>query len=246
MEMRAPTAEEPPSPIARPVPGRASPTVAAVQSHHPEVRASLDGWLRAAQVLDARPLSPLTRTRLGDCRRITEELRAVLAGAEPGEGPPSGRVLRAAFAYGRVQGLCSMFVCPAAVFVEFLVAAPWNILGPRDPADPRTVRGSGTVLVGEAVALSRRHGRRGRVALQAENPRTRAFYERVGFRRIQAADQPLLLVPRRASGWSPSVVRVAEGRAGPEEERSPWLLLDLESREVGEARGAETFRATGP
>ncbi len=127
---------------------------------------------------------------------------------------------------GRVQALSSMFACPRATFVELLVSAPWNLLGPGDPPDPRTVRGAGTALVAAAARWSAARGCGGRVALQAENPRAAAFYARLGFRAIEISDEPLSLVPSGDRGWSPSILRVARGAPGPEEARSPWVVLD--------------------
>jgi len=239
-------AEEPPSTVTRPAQGRAVPTVVSLHPQHPAVRAVLEAWARSVSVLAGRPLSGLTRRRLADCHRISEELRAVLEGTEPGEGTSSERVLRAALAYGRVQGLCSAFGCPGGVFVELLVTAPWNLLGPEDPPDPRTVRGAGSALIADVVAWSERSGRSGRVALQAENPRTLGFYERAGFRRMGPDDHPLLLVPRRPDGFSASVLRLAHGRPAPEEEESPWLVRDPARIElVADRDRAEAMRATG-
>lgn len=233
-------AEEPPSLAARPAQGRAVAEVVSIHPQHPDVRAVLDAWSRSVSVLAARPLSALTRQRLEDCHRISEELRAVLSGKEPGEGLPSHRSLRAAIAYGRVQGLCSSFGCPSGAFIELLVAAPWNILGPDDPADHRTVRGAGSALVADIVSWSQRSGRSGRVSLQAENPRTLPFYARLGFRRMRADDHPLLLVPRGPSGWSASILRVARSRPGRNEERSPWLVRDPERIDASANAGLES------
>lgn len=220
------TLEEPPERTARPK-GRA--TVDRCTSLHPQdpaARITLDEWLGAVRVLESRPITPLTRQKLQDCRRIADELARVLAGTEPGEGTAAQRTLRAAVGSGRIQALSSMFACPGATFVELLVTAPWNLLGADDPPDLRTVRGAGAVLVAEALEWSRRRGCGGRVALQAENARSMGFYERVGFRRMAAGDRPLSLVPPGDRGWSPSIVRLALGVPGPEEEQSPWLVLE--------------------
>lgn len=221
------TMEEPPERTARGAPRAAGPRlgVSDLTGDPAGVAATARAWLESVPDLERRSLTPLTRARLADSRRITSELVAVLAGDEPGEGEASARVLLAAHAAGRVQGLAAAFACPGAVFIELLATAPWNLLGPDDPRDLRTVRGAGTALLGHAAAWSASTGAGGALALQAENPRTLAFYERLGFRRMGAGDLPLSRVPRGAGGWSDSIVRVAAGRPGAEEARSPWLLL---------------------
>lgn len=110
--------------------------------------------------------------------------------------------------------------------IELLVTAPWNLLGPEDPPDPRTVRGAGTALVAAASTWSVARGCGGAVALQAATLRAATFYERLGFRRMHAADGPLGLVPSGASGWSPEILRVAAGQPGPKEHDMPWLYLE--------------------
>jgi hypothetical protein len=50
----------------------------------------------------------------------------------------------------------------------------------------------------------------------------------MGFARMRPSDAPLSLVPQGDHGWSESILRLAKGRAGPEEEKSPWMLLDPE------------------
>ncbi len=217
--------DDPPEPIARPL-GRAVVQYSTPLISEGPAGATLDAWLSATRVIESRRLTPSTRLRLEDCRRICEELSQVLAGAEPGEGSSAERTLYAAMARGRIQGLCSMFACPRGTFIELLVTAPWNILGRDDPSDPRTQRGAGTALINVAEAWSRRRGCGGRVALQAENIRTLEFYERLGFSRMQSSDRPLSLVPSGDDGWSPSILRVARDMTGPEEERSPWLVLE--------------------
>ena len=232
---------------ARPDLRRAIFTVRDADPADPALHALLGAWISEGRALLGAPLAPEARLRVQDGVRIVEELVRVLVGEEPGEGRDDGRtVWLARSGDGRVQGVCSAFLCPRGVFVELLAAAPWNLLGPDAAADPRAVRGAGRSLVAHASRLSRAAGRGGRVALQAENVRCLRAYEHLGFVRMRPSDAPLALVPRGPRGWSASLLRVARGRPGPEEERSPWLLLDLESREVGEARGAETFRATGP
>jgi hypothetical protein len=119
-----------------------------------------------------------------------------------------------------------MFACPRGTFVELLATAPWNLLGPTDPRDPRTVRGAGTALVQAARQWSARRGCGGAVALQAANARAAAFYERLGFRAMHAGDAPLSLVPPGDAGWSPSVLRLSRGHPGSEESASPWMLLE--------------------
>jgi len=222
------TCEDPPSQLARLVQGRA-PGIAvstALDARDPAAHATLRSWLDAIAVLERRDLSPRTRARLGDSRRLCGELDRVLAGVEPGEGCAPERTLHVALARGRVHGMASMFARPGGTFIELLVTAPWNVLGADDPPDPRTVRGAGTALVAAASEWSRRRGCGGRVALQAENRRALVFYDRLGFRPMRPEDHPLSLVPRGRQGWSTSIVRVARGRCGVEEARSPWLLLD--------------------
>jgi hypothetical protein len=118
-----------------------------------------------------------------------------------------------------------MFACPRGTFIELLVTAPWNLLGPEDPPHFRSVRGAGTTLLAEAVAWSSSRQCGGRVALQAENPTAQAFYARMGFRPMRATDRPLSLLPRRPAGVSPSLVRLANGLEERPAEPSPWLVL---------------------
>ena len=236
--------EEPPSSTARVLQARAPSIVTLqVQLPAPLAQTTLRTWLEAVPLLARRDLSAATRDRLGDARRITEELANVLAGVEPGEGRASERTLHVALARDRVQGLCSMFACPRGTFIELLVSAPWNVLGPRDPPDPRTVRGAGTALIEAAVAWSARRGTGGRVALQAENPRAAAFYERLGFHRMVPGDDPLSVVPPGERGWSPEIQRVAQGRPGAEEARSPWVVLEPRQVPAAAAPPARTLAA---
>jgi hypothetical protein len=224
------TSEEPPSSTARaPAARAASLLCSAVPSADRAPRVVLDAWLEAAAVLERRPLSPRTRARLADFRAVASELARVLDGTEDGEGRASERTMVVATDRGRVQGLCSMFACPGATFVELLVTAPWNILGSEDPPDPRTVRGAGTALVAAASRWSARRGCGGAVALQAATLRAAEFYDRLGFRTMGAGDEPLRLVPPGERGWSPSVLRLATGRPGREERDSPWLLLEAQA-----------------
>jgi GNAT superfamily N-acetyltransferase len=224
----ASTSEEPPSSLARAAAvARASPVVCtSTDPRDPGTRATLQAWLDAIPVLERRPLSPTTRGRLEDSRAVIAELARVLSGTEEGEGRASERMLHLATSRGRVHGICSMFACPRATFIELLVTAPWNLLGPEDPPDPRTVRGAGTALVAAASTWSVARGCGGAVALQAATLRAAAFYERLGFRRMHAADGPLGLVPSGASGWSPEILRVAAGQPGPKERDMPWLYLE--------------------
>jgi GNAT superfamily N-acetyltransferase len=190
------------------------------------VRATLQAWLDAIPVLERRPLAASTRERLADSRTVVGELARVLDGLEPGEGRSADRSLHLATARGRVHGVCSMFACPRATFVELLVTAPWNLLGPEDPADPRSVRGAGTALVAAASTWSAARGCGGAVALQAATLRAAAFYERMGFRTMRQDDGPLGLVPPGEAGWSPEILRVAAGRPGPRDHEMPWLVLE--------------------
>ncbi|BDG06257.1 GNAT family N-acetyltransferase [Anaeromyxobacter oryzae] len=209
------------------LPGRASFRIAALAPDDPDLLATLREWDWVTRSLLTRgAVSAATRPRLEDSRRIVGELHRVLAGDEPGEGVAEERQVFAVRAGGRVQAVVALFACPRAVFVELLATAPWNLLGPGDPADARTVRGAGSALVTHASALARRLGRGGRVALQAENPRALAVYERLGFQRMQPSDAPLALVPRGEDGWSPAVLRLAQKKASREDAESPWMLLD--------------------
>lgn len=220
--------EDPPSQLARAAAAARAPSIVCSTLHPcaPAPRAALEAWLKAVPVLQRRELTDRTRLRLEDARRLCEELARVLTGEEPGEGRPAERTLHVAVARGRVLALSSMFACPRGTFIELLVTAPWNVLGPDDPSDPRTVRGAGSALVWAAARWSWRRGCAGRVALQAENARALAFYEHLGFCGMRPEDLPLTLVPPGELGWSGSILRLARGRAGAEEARSPWLLLD--------------------
>jgi hypothetical protein len=221
------TSEEPPTHLARATVARAFPIVCTIApAGDAGVRATLQAWLDAIPVLERRPLSARTRARLVDSRAVCTELARVLDGAEEGEGRASERTMHLATACNRVQGMSSMFACPDGTFVELLVSAPWNLLDDDDPCDPRTVRGAGTALVAAAVRWSVARGCGGAVALQAANAGAVAFYERLGFRAMRAGDDPLALVPRGEDGWSSSILRVASGHPGPEERRTPWMLLE--------------------
>ena len=165
---------------------------------------------------------------LEDSRRIVGELLRVLLGDEEGEGVAEERLVRAAVTGDRIQAVTSLYLCPRAAFIELIASAPWNLFGPDDRPDSRTVRGAGHALVIHAAALSRASGSGGRVALQAENTRSLALYRRMGFTPIRPSDAPLALVPRGGHGWSPAVLRLARGAAGPEERRMPWLVRDPE------------------
>ncbi|MFL5262888.1 MAG: N-acetyltransferase [Anaeromyxobacteraceae bacterium] len=191
-----------------------------------EVSRLVASWLADACVLEARPLSEASLLRLRDFRRIAEELRRVVLGDEDGEGTQEARTFHAAASAGRIQAVAALFACPRATFVEYLLAAPWNLLGPEDPPDLRVVRGAGQALLAKASAWSFARDAGGRVALQAENPRCLSFYARLGFTPIRLADDPFALVPRGRRGWSPEVRRIAAGRSTAEDERSPWLVLE--------------------
>jgi len=221
------SADEPPERIARPEARRAfSLSAERVSISDPTWCTTLDAWLDVIHRLERAPISPVTKAKLQDSRRICTELVHVLRGTEHGEGRVRERSLLAVRALGCTQALSSMFACPGGTFIELMATAPWNLLGRDDPPDPRTLHGAGSALVGEAVRWSQLRGCGGRVALQAENPRTLRFYERIGFRRMAPGDEPLALVPRGESGWSPEILRVAQGCPGPDEERAPWLVLD--------------------
>jgi len=221
------SADEPPQRTARPEARRAfSLSAERVSISDPTWCTTLDAWLDVIGPLKHAPVSPATKAKLEDSRRICSEFVRVLRGKEPGEGRGCERSLFAVRALGYTQALSSMFACPEGTFIELMATAPWNLLGKDDPPDPRTLHGAGSALVGEAVSWSRLRGCGGRVALQAENPRTLGFYQRIGFRRMAPGDKPLALVPRGESGWSPEILRVAEGCQGPEEERAPWLVLN--------------------
>ncbi len=199
----------------------------------PDLRAELRGWDWVARSLLSRGVSSATRPRLQDSRRIVAELLGVLEGQEEGEGTPPDRLLRAAVHRGQIQAVTSVFLCPRAAFIELLASAPWNLLAPEDPPDARSVRGAGRALVMHASVLARAAGAGGRVTLQAENPRSLAVYERMGFTRMLPSDAPLALVPKGGKGWSAPVLRLAQGKPGPEERSSPWMILDPDRLAAG-------------
>jgi GNAT superfamily N-acetyltransferase len=227
--MRA-THDEPDERRARPDHGRAPFHIAVgLDAGDPALHATLRGWDWIARSLLSRgAVAPQTRPKLEDSRRIVGELQRVLAGDEPGEGTDAERHVVAAVADGRIQAAAALFACPQAVFVELIATAPWNLLAAGDPPDARSIRGAGSALLSFAERWSRESGRGGRLALQAENPRAFGIYERMGFQRMRPSDAPLALVPQGDHGWSESILRLAQGRAGPEEEKSPWMLLDPE------------------
>jgi hypothetical protein len=218
--------EEPPERRARPDSGRAFEVRADLSPSDPLVRATLQDWIAASAVLAERPVCQRTRLKLQDCRRIAAEIVDVIDGIEPGEGTADHRRILAVTHRGRIQALAAVFACPRGAFVELLAAAPWNLLAPDDPCDLRTVRGAGVALLDATAARSALRGTGGRVALMAENPRSRERYERLGFRRMTPADRPLTLVPPGAAGHSASIRRLANGTPGPEEEQSPWMVLE--------------------
>lgn len=218
--------DEPPERRARPDTGRAFEARADLSPRDPLVRATLQDWIAATAVLAERPVSPRTRLKLEDCRRIAQELVDVIDGLEPGEGTSDARRILAVTHRGRIQALAAVFLCPRSTFVELLAAAPWNLLAPDDPCDLRTARGAGTALLHAASERGTARGTGGRLALLAENPRSRERYERLGFRRMTPSDRPLSLVPPGPGGHSASIARVAAGTPGPEEEQSPWMVLD--------------------
>jgi Acetyltransferase (GNAT) family len=221
------SSDEPPERTARPDAGRAPSLFAeSVPATDPRWCATLEDWLETIHLLERAPVSSLTRAKLQDSRRICTELLHVLSGSEQGEGRASERSLFAVRALGCTQGLSSMFACPRGTFIELMATAPWNLLGKDDPPDPRTLHGAGSALVAQAETWSRLRGCGGRVALQAENPRTLRFYARLGFRVMTPHDEPLALVPRGELDWSPEIQRVARGCPGPDEERAPWLVLE--------------------
>jgi hypothetical protein len=227
--MNATSFDDPEKRRARPVlqPGRAGFTIDPVSPSDPALNLALREWDWMARGLLARgAVSAQTRPNLEDSRRIVGELGRVLAGDEPGEGIQEHRSVFVARRIGCIQAAAALFASPRAVFVELVATAPWNLLGAADPPDARMVRGAGTALLQHASAWSLATGGGGRVSLQAENPRCRAYYEWLGFERMTAADEPYTLVPRGPRGFSEPVRRVAEGREGPDEQRSPWMLFD--------------------
>jgi GNAT superfamily N-acetyltransferase len=222
-------------------PRRASFLVTDLEPEDPTLHATLRGWDWVGRSLLTRgAVLPPTRLRLEDSRRIVGELLRVLTGDERGEGTADERHVVAAVADGRIQALATLFAPPRAVFVELVATAPWNLLGPDDPPDARSVRGAGAALLEHAARWSSATGRGGRVALQAENPRARALYERIGFAVMRPSDAPLALVPEGDTGFSASVLRLARGKAGADEARSPWMLRDPA------ASRAQAVRAGGP
>jgi hypothetical protein len=233
---------------ARPVsrPGRAFAVVLASPTD-PSLHVALREWEWTARGLLARgAVTERTRLHLEDSRRVVGELARVLSGDEPGEGDPEQRSVFVVRYRGAVQAAATLFMTSRAVFVELVATAPWNLLGSADPSDARAVRGAGTALVQHAAAWSLAAGRGGRVTLQAENPRCRAYYERLGFERMTAADLPYTLVPRGPRGFSEPVRRIAEGREGLEEQRSPWMLLDPARVPARSSGAAAAPGATAP
>jgi hypothetical protein len=219
--------KDPPERSARPGRGRASFTFQHLPPDDPELQETLRSWdWIARSLLAGGQVSQETRLRLEDVRRIATELARVLAGDEDGEGDAAERTVTVARHRGRIQAVSTWVPCRRSLFVELLAAAPWNLLAPGDPTDGRAVRGSGPALLGCLGRLSRTTGRAGRLALQAENPRARAVYERLGFAAMRPSDAPLANVPSGKKGWSDSVVRLARGRPGADERQMPWMLLD--------------------
>ena len=183
-------------------------------------------WEARARELRRRDVAVETRRRLSDDERLLEDLEETLTGDEPGEADAPERVLRVARCAGRVQAVAALFRAPRAVFVEYLVAAPWNLLGREDPPAIETRRGAGTALLVQAVRSSLATGLGGRVSLQAENPRCLAFYEHLGFAPVRASDQPRALVPRREGWWTTPVARLGAGVETLEDRQSPWMIFD--------------------
>jgi hypothetical protein len=234
-------ATEPPERRARPLRGRASFTVEHLPEDDPELEDALGSWdWIARSLLAGGQASAETRLRLEDGRRIAAEIARVLAGAEDGEGDAAERTVTVARHRGRIQAVATWLPCRRSIFVELLAAAPWNLLAPGDPPDGRAVRGSGPALLACLSRLSRTTGRGGRLALQAENPRARAVYERLGFSVMRPSDAPLANVPSGKKGWSDSVVRLARGRPGADERAMPWMLLDPD-RAARPGYGASRF-----
>ena len=216
-----------------------------VDASDPALHATLRGWDWVARSLLARgAVSSPTRVRLEDSRRIVGELLRVVSGDEPGEGVEAERQVVAATCDGRVQAVAALFACPGAIFVELVATAPWNLLAAGDPPDARAVRGAGGALLAHAERSSRASGRAGRVALQAENPRALALYERLGFAPMRPSDAPLSLVPRGAHGFSPSLLRLAQGRPSPQDVSSPWMLLEPARRPAPAAFTPPSRRTT--
>lgn len=216
-------------------PRPASFRITSISPSDPDLRATLRGWDWVARSLLVRGPSAATRPRLLDSRRIVGELLRVLAGEEEGEGTAPDRLVRAAVQRGRIQAVMSVFLCRRAAFVELLATAPWNLLSTDDPPDARAVRGAGRALILDASRLARAAGARGRVALQAENPRALEVYRRLGFVRMRPSDAPLALVPRGGKGWSAPVLRLARGEAGRDQDGSPWMVLDPDRVAAGAA-----------
>jgi len=190
------------------------------------VRQTLRAWLQTVHTIGVRPVGELTRARLVDGWRICRELYRILAGSDEGDGPASERILLEAVSGGRTQGVSSMFARPGGTQIECLVSAPWNMLRPSDQHDHRTVRGSGTALVLAAVTWSQQRGCGGRVSLQAENARALAFYERLGFQRIDARGDPLSAWPRLAMSRFARLAASSSSREECSIAWDPWMLLD--------------------
>jgi len=236
---------EPPERSARPVRGRATFTFEHLPPDDPELQETLRSWdWIARSLLAGAAVSDETRVRLEDDRRLTGEIARVLAGDEEGEGDAAERTVTVARHRGRIQAVVTWIPCRRSVFAELLATAPWNLLAPGDPPDARAVRGSGPALLACLSRLSRTTGRGGRVALQAENPRARAVYERLGYVVMRPSDAPLANVPHGKKGWSDSVVRLARGRPGVDERQMPWMLLDPERSPAPAARPRAGARST--
>lgn len=237
---------DPPERSARPLRGRASFNFEHLPPDDPELGEALASWdWIARSLLSGGQVSPDTRLRLEDGRRIAGEIARVLAGDEEGEGEAADRTVTVARHRGRIQAVVTWIPCRRSLFVELLASAPWNLLAPGDPPDARAVRGSGSALLSCLSRLSRATGRGGRIALQAENPRARAVYERLGFADMRPSDAPLANVPHKKKGWSDSVLRLARGRAGADERTMPWMLLDPErDRRQGAIRSSRRLAST--
>ena len=165
-------------------------------------------WHSAAATLLARPHLTAAAREVIECQtRLCDEMFEWVqrGGRPPGE-------LRVAFAEGVPQGIVALEPLARSLFVHYLVSAPWNALTSRDVADLRSVRGTCTALIADAVQRSSAQGLSGLLSLEAINPRCQAVYDHLGFVR-PPLDELSGIVP--AGLYQPAEVRA-----------HCWMLLE--------------------